>query len=555
MTPARLALVDDDQQFVEYLETLLRARGYEVQSFTSGAELLQSLHSDTPPDVVLLDVSMPGMDGLETLKAVRVAHPHVQVIMLSGGIAPATIVDAMRQGALDYVVKPDDPDGLGEAALEAAIRNAVEKTVLSSEVARLRAQVGEDPEGTAFWGPSAAMRHVMAMVERVADSEISVLLRGESGVGKEVIARELHRRSSRRSKPFVKVNAAALPAELLESELFGHERGAFTGAQTARMGKFEFANHGTLMLDEIGEMPAGLQAKLLHVLQDNEFTKLGSNRPVQVDVRIIAATNRDLEAMMRAGSFREDLYYRLQVIELHIPPLRERREEIPQLIEFFLVKYSERYGRPLRRPSDALRETLLNYSWPGNVRELENVIKRFVILQDEGLVLAELKRARAHAESAHSTTMVAAPQVVLTHPAQGVPGAPLVPLVPVQPAAPPAAAAPAVPVDMPAPPAPPPAAGTQAAAAQSAPAAPATAAAVAEPEADDLVPDLSAPAGPISLPELAREAAMRAERAAIQQALDRFRWNRRKAAEFLGVSYKTLLNKMKECGISEQQHG
>jgi two-component system response regulator AtoC len=507
VTAARLALVDDDQQFVEYLETLLKSRGYEVQPFTSGSDLLQSLHSDAPPDVVLLDVSMPGMNGLETLKAIRVAHPHVQVVMLSGGKATATVVDAMRQGAFDYVVKPGDADGLGEAALEAAIRNAVEKTVLSSEVARLRTQVGQDPEGTPFWGPGSAMRQVMAMVERVADSDVGILLRGESGVGKEVIARELHRRSSRRTKPFVKVNAAALPSELLESELFGHERGAFTGAQAARIGKFEFANHGTLMLDEIGEMPAGLQAKLLHVLQDSEFTKLGSNRPVTVDVRIIAATNRDLEAMMRAGSFREDLYYRLQVIELHVPPLRERREEIPQLIEFFLVKYSERYGRPLRRPSDTLRDTLLNYSWPGNVRELENVIKRFVILQDEPLVMAELKRARTNQES-H------APGRVTT------PAAPA-----------PAAAAPA-----PAPAAPP----------------PSPAVAEADPEPEEAA-EPPAPSGPVSLPELAREAAMRAERAAIQQALDRFRWNRRKAADYLGVSYKTLLNKMKECGISEQQ--
>jgi two-component system response regulator AtoC len=529
VTPARLALVDDDQQFVEYLETLLRSRGYEVQPFTSGTELLQTMHSDAPPDVVLLDVSMPGMDGLETLKAIRVAHPHVQVIMLSGRNAPATIVDAMRQGALDYVVKPDDPDGLGEAALEAAIRNAVEKTVLSSEVARLRTQVGENPEGTAFWGPGSAMRHVMAMVERIADSEISVLLRGESGVGKEVIARELHRRSSRRAKPFVKVNAAALPSELLESELFGHERGAFTGAQTARIGKFEFANHGTLMLDEIGEMPAGLQAKLLHVLQDNEFTKLGSNRAVQVDVRIIAATNRDLEAMMRAGTFREDLYYRLQVIELHIPPLRERREEIPQLIEFFLVKYSERYGRPLKRPSEPLRETLLNYAWPGNVRELENVIKRFVILQDEGLVMAELKRARAHAESTLPVRGAAAPAA---GPAQPIPAAP-----PMSPSA----SAPAAP-----------AANAPVAPAAPSHAAPATATAVADDEAEDDVVVTAASNGPISLPELAREAAMKAERAAIQQALDRFRWNRRKAADYLGVSYKTLLNKMKECGISER---
>jgi transcriptional regulator with PAS, ATPase and Fis domain len=357
----------------------------------------------------------------------------------------------------------------------------------------------------------------MAMVDRVADSDVSILLRGESGVGKEVIARELHRRSARRAKPFVKVNAAALPSELLESELFGHERGAFTGAQNARIGKFEFANHGTIMLDEIGEMPPALQAKLLHVLQDREFTKLGSNKPVLVDVRIIAATNRDLEAMMRAGSFREDLYYRLQVIEIFIPPLRERRDEIQQFIEFFLVKYSERYGRPLRKPSETLTDTLLNYGWPGNVRELENVLKRFVILQDEGLVLAELMRAR---------TMAGEPAT--SHPPPAVPSPHTAPAA----AAPPAAAAVAGP-----PPAP-----------RNTDTAPANAELLEENSVDPGALDAR-----ISLPELAREAAMKAERAAIQHALDRFRWNRRKAADYLGVSYKTLLNKMKECGISEQQ--
>ncbi len=523
MHPARLAIVDDDPQFVGYLGTLLRSRGYDVQPFTSGVDLLQALHGDAAPNVVLLDVLMPGMDGLDTLRALRLAHPGVQVIMLSGRHAASTIVDAVRLGAADYVVKPDDPEGLGEAALEAAIRNAVEKVVLSSELQRLRSQVGEDPDGVQpCWGPGPAMRHVMTMVERVADSDVSVLIRGESGVGKEVIARELHRRSPRRGRNFVKVNCAALPADLLESELFGHERGAFTGAQSARIGKFEFANHGTIMLDEIAEMSGALQAKLLHVLQDSEFTKLGSNRPVNVDVRVIAATNRDLEVMIRSGAFREDLYYRLQVIELTVPPLRERREEIAQLLEFFLVRYSERYGRPLNRPSELFRQAIVSHSWPGNVRELENVIKRFVILQDEHLVLAELQRARKFDEP----KVPVASTAPLSAPVPPLAPAAIPPVVAVPPAADPlieeestAEGDPAESVSLlAAPPAAPPA-GTQ--------------------------------AGQVSLPELARAAAMKAEREAIQLALDKFRWNRRKAAQALGVSYKTMLNKMKVCGIAE----
>ena len=505
MTPARLALVDDDPQFVEYLQTLLKSRGYDVKTYSSGGDLLQALSRGPVPDVVLLDVLMPGMNGLETLRAARNAAPGVQVIMLSGQQVPSTIVDAVRLGAVDYVVKPDDPEGMGEAAVEMAIRNAVEKVSLTSEVARLRAQVADDPDGAQpCWGDGSSMRPVLTMIERVADSDVSVLLSGESGVGKEVIARELHRRSNRRTKNFVKVNCAALPADLLESELFGHERGAFTGAQASRIGKFEYANEGTILLDEIGEMPASLQAKLLHVLQDHEFTKLGSNRPVSVDVRIIAATNRDLEAMIRAQQFREDLYYRLQVIEIHVPPLRERRDEILPLVEFFLMKYSARYGRPVARPSNRLREAFLGYTWPGNVRELENVVKRYVILQDENLVLAELERQRLPIDQqmplVGSTTP---PPTPTSHAAPGEPSA-----------------------------------------ASEAHALPSTA---ARPPAVSHFDDGN---GTSKLPELARRAALTAEREAIQQALDRFRWNRRKAAQLLGVSYKTLLNKMKECGIT-----
>jgi two-component system response regulator AtoC len=514
MSSASLAIVDDDQPFAEYLQTMLRSRGYETTTYQSGDALLAGLREGALPDVILLDVLMPGLDGLDTLRQIRLAHPAAQVVMLSGGQTPATIVEAVRLGATDYVVKPGDPDGVGEVALEAAIRNALERLSLTSEVQRLRTQVGQDPDGAQpCWSSGRAMQPVMTMVDRVADNDISVLLRGESGVGKEVIAREIHRRSPRRSAPFVKVNCAALPADLLESELFGHERGAFTGAASTRVGKFEFAQHGTIMLDEIGEMPQALQAKILHVLQDREFTKLGSNRTVEVDVRVIAATNRDLEAMMRQGTFREDLYYRLQVIEVHVPPLRERREEIPQLIEFFLLKFASVYHRPAVRPSLVLQESLLSYEWPGNIRELENMMKRLVVLQDETLILAEIgrlrtARANAEAEQHYEPRPERTGTIPMTrHPAPAPAAAP-----PPPPAIPTFAMPPPVPGDGAA---------------------------------------LPAGADGVNLQELARHAAMGAEKEAIQHALERFRWNRRKTAEYLQVSYKTLLNKMKECGISE----
>ena len=296
---------------------------------------------------------MPGMNGLETLRALKTAKPDLQVIMLSGREQAATIVEAVRLGAADYVVKPDDPEGLGEIALDAAIKSAIEKTRLVSEITELRRQLSDDQDRAfLFWGDSPEMQTIASVIEQVSDSDVTVLIRGESGVGKELVARAIHQRSPRKERPFVKVNCAALPAELLESELFGHEKGAFTGAATTRIGKFEQADTGTIFLDEIGEMKAALQAKLLHVLQDGQFTKLGSNKPINVDVRVVAATNRDLEAMMLRGEFREDLYYRLKVIEVTVPPLRERRGEISHLTDFFIDRYARRYNRPVRAVLD-----------------------------------------------------------------------------------------------------------------------------------------------------------------------------------------------------------
>jgi two-component system response regulator AtoC len=520
-----VAIVDDDSAFSSYLRTFLSLRGYETRAYSRGDEMLAAIRQGDPPDIVLLDVMMPGMDGLETLRNLKVARPELQAIMLSGRERASTIVEAVQLGAANYVIKPDDPEGLGEVALEAAIKSAIEKNRLMSELNELRQQLSDDQD-RAVWGRSERMVAITRLVEQVADSDVTVLIRGESGVGKELVARAVHQNSSRRQRSFVKVNCAALPADLLESELFGHEKGAFTGAATTRIGKFEQADGGTIFMDEIAEMKPALQAKLLHVLQDAEFTKLGSNKRVTVDVRVVAATNRDLEAMMIKGDFREDLYYRLKVIDVHVPALRERRDEIDPLTEFFIARYARRYNRPLRPLSDPLRQQFHQYDWPGNVRELENMIKRIVVLQDESLVIEELSRGPRQPIAAATAGPVPTAQ------AEPVATAPPMPIsapayVPIPYSGPPAAQHSA-------------GAGVLGAPMQ-------TGVAVLDPPAPPAVPDK-----PMPLAEVAKNAAVRAERTAIEEALHRVHWNRRKAAVQLGVSYKTLLNKIKECGISRK---
>ncbi len=506
-TKPYVAIVDDDPGFASYLQTFLSLRGYDARCFTRGDELLATMKMGDMPDAVLLDVMMPGLDGMATLRALKAARPDAQVIMLSGRTQASTIVEAVQAGATDYVVKPDDPEGLGEIALDVAIKNAIEKNRLVSELSELRQQL-TDNEDLAVWGNSDGMRRISTVIEQVGDSDVAVLIRGESGVGKELVSRAIHQQSTRRHRPFVKVNCAALPAELLESELFGHEKGAFTGAAASRIGKFEQADTGTLMLDEIGELTPALQAKLLHVLQDAEFTRLGSNKPVEVDVRIVAATNRDLEKMMLDGSFREDLYYRLRVIELTVPALRERRDEIPTLTEAFIARYSRKYKRTPPRLSPHLRQLFQEYSWPGNIRELENTIKRLVLLQDEHTAIAEIEQSMQRGANAPSR-----------------------------------------------------AGGTDAAGSY-----PAVDAATTAPGGDGGPTPL--PAGPsstggngvgdgeladapvVSLAAVARAAAMKAERALIEKTLIQVHWNRRKASQILEVSYKTLLNKIRECSIT-----
>jgi DNA-binding NtrC family response regulator len=514
-----IAIADDDLCFANYLTTFLEGRGYHTRLYGRGEDLTAAVDRGDIPDVVLLDVLMPGMDGLATLRKLKASCSELQVIMLSGREHATTIVEALNLGAVNYVVKPDDPEGLGEIALDTALKQAIEKNQLVSEVTKLRRQVTDDEAQAVFvWGQSEAMRNVAVMVDRVADSDVTVLIRGESGVGKELVARAIHDRSPRRSKTFVKVNCAALPDDLLESELFGHEKGAFTGASALRIGKFEHADQGTLMLDEIGEMKLGLQGKLLHVLQDGEFSRLGSNRRVAADVRVIAATNRDLETMLERAEFREDLYYRLKVIEIVVPPLRERVDELPRLFEFFAIKYAKRYNRSEPSLSPTLRDAMYRYAWPGNIRELENTVKRFVILQDEALLQFELLAA-----SRNRAVTPPPPRVPLRSSWQDE--------APSEPDAQHVAAPAPIPVVN------------------------GNGNGNYNHNANGNGAHLPARSGSptaVSLADAARTAMLQAERDLIVPMLHRVHWNRRKAAPLLGISYKTLLNKIKEHGIIQE---
>ena len=388
----RVLVIDDDPGVRDYLGALVSRRGYEVFAHPSGEEALRKLDADRP-DLVTLDVVLPGMDGLETLRRLKERLPEVPVVMLSGHGQARTIVEAMRLGATDFLRKPFEVE-----ELELAFQKALEKRALKEEVAKLRGRTRSEAEMMILGGDTPKMREVREIIEQVADTDITVLIRGESGTGKELVARALYQLSARRDRHFVKVNCAALPSELLESELFGFEKGAFTGAQRRKLGKFEYANQGTIFLDEISEMHPALQAKLLQVLQDGEFSRLGGESDIHVDTRVIAATNRNLEQAVSEGAFREDLYYRLNVVTVQLPPLRERKDAIPLLVDHFLRKYNEQYRKELKRLSEATLEGFLEYDWPGNVRELENMVKRMVVLGNEQTVLEEIIREQGTRE-------------------------------------------------------------------------------------------------------------------------------------------------------------
>ncbi|HIC91845.1 MAG TPA: sigma-54-dependent Fis family transcriptional regulator [Syntrophaceae bacterium] len=377
----KILVVDDELSMREMLKILLKKEGYEVVTASDGEKASQLFKKDHY-DLIIADIRMPKMDGLTLLHRIKEHHPHIPVIMITAYASPDDAILAMKEGAYDYITKPfkvEEIKSVIKGALEG--RPFVDKALEKQK----RPQDGFED----LVGKSPAMLRIYDIIQRVAPTNTNILISGESGTGKELVAKAIWKNSPRRDKPFVTINCSAIPENLLESELFGHEKGAFTGAISQKMGKFELAHQGTIFLDEVGDMSPSTQAKVLRVLEQKEIERIGSKRPIIVDVRIIAATNKDLEQEVISKRFREDLFYRLNVIHIYIPPLRERRGDIPLLVEHFLKKCSRKLGKDVRGISSYALRTLIDYDFPGNVRELENMIERGVALETSNIVLPE----------------------------------------------------------------------------------------------------------------------------------------------------------------------
>ena len=454
-----ILVVDDSEGIRSYLSTLLRGWGYQVELAASGEAALEFIEENGSPGLVLLDLMLPGMGGLETLERIRKVDEMLPVVIISVVSRAAIIVEAMRTGAADFINKPFE-----ETELQGTISRLLPLVRASKPI-----YSGRGSSDQYIW-ESDSMGEILRVIKQISDTDVTVLVQGESGVGKEVVARAIHENSNRASDTFVKVNCAALPEDLLESELFGYEKGAFTGANSRKIGKFELADGGTIFLDEIGEMSPGLQAKLLQVLQDNSFSRLGGNQEICVDVRVVCATHRNLLEMVSGKSFRDDLYFRLNVVSISIPPLRDQREMIPRLIDSFVSRYGFEYNRPVAALSDRLMNLLKSHLFPGNIRELENMIKRVIVLESEESVVSELSVSRSTRRVVRS-------------------------------------------------------------------------------DFSALLEEVAESAGAVPLREVSRRAALEVEREAIGLALDHAGWNRKKAAERLGVSYKTLLHKIRNCEL------
>ena len=481
-TTLKTVLIGEDEMEVRgYLEMALRCLGYSVELAQDGDEVLSCLQASSAEIcAVLLDLTMPNRDGLDTLQEIRRINPALPVIVISGDTSTLSVVCAMKTGATDFLCKP---------VLHEQLRESLERAIeLPGRPATTAPRTSGPGAKTAYVSRNAQMKEIQALVAQIGWSEAPVLVQGETGTGKEVIARELHANSPRGNKPFLKLNCAALPSELVESELFGYERGAFTGALQKKAGMFEVANGGTILLDEIGDMDVRLQAKLLQVLQDQEFQRIGGKETVKVDVRVMAATHRDLEQAIGEQTFREDLYYRLNVINVVLPPLRERGEDIVPLAQFLMKRHMVP-GMPIPEITPELRQAMLAYRWPGNVRELENFMRKLLILGDVRVLARELE-----AKAGRTATVSAAP----------------------------ARTAPVSPVSSPVP-----------APETFAPAAPIAA------------------AGAATILEQVTLAKQQAETDAILAALNSTRWNRKRAAQMLNIDYKALLYKMKKLGIDD----
>lgn len=375
-----ILVVDDEIGIRQSLQKILEKEGFSVETASNGEEAFRTIRRGDI-DLLITDIRMAGMDGVELLKVCKSVSPFTEVIMITGYASVDTAVDSMKQGAYDYITKP-----FKKADILRAVNKAIEKQILTMDNMKMKERIEAFETGPLVETSSPRMKNIVDLAHQVAPSQATVLILGESGTGKEVIADMIHQLSPRGLKQMVKVNCAAIPETLIESELFGYERGAFTGAAARKEGRFEVADKSSIFLDEIGEVPPAVQVKLLRILQEGTFEHLGSNRTLHTDTRIIAATNKDLSAMVKNGQFREDLYWRLNVIAIHLPLLKERREDIPNLVQHFINRFSRKNGKGIYGIESKAMETLLNYEWPGNVRELENIIERSVVLDRDGIV-------------------------------------------------------------------------------------------------------------------------------------------------------------------------
>jgi len=488
MSENLVLIVDDDPVFTQFTQNILTEKGMKVMTAFNKAEGLE-LFEKNRPSCIILDIFLPDGSGVDLIKPIRSEGANTPIIMVSGQSEVDEVVRAMKDGANDYIKKPFR----GEELL-LKIEMVIEANHARWELEELKGKVRAEEEYKLLFSLSDRMHKVQSMVDQVANTDITVLITGESGTGKELVAKALHKSSDRADAPFIKVNCAALPRELLESELFGFEKGAFTGAHRRKYGRFEMAQNGTVFLDEISEMHLDLQSKLLHVLQEKQFYRIGGEREVKVNCRVLTATNRVLEDLVEDGRFRRDLFYRINVVNIHIPALRDRKEDIPLLADYFLKRYAEMYNRRDATISSRLMEMFLAYGWPGNVRELENYVKRFIILGNESQLITEFQRKRENGlairelQNHEAPAGIADPEIRAARKSagRGNGGDPVV------------------------------------------------------------APEKA------TLKEVAKIAQRKAEREMIERVLQQTRWNRRKAAKILDISYKALLYKIKECGLNEE---